>query len=189
MDLRHFTKDAELALEKLESVEDRVRYYLSDKYQIDDWAWNYTHKEELVIDHLTDTKPRRAFWVSDEGAARPWTKYVRESGINFETDYDSYVGPYEYRVELHDTERALIMDDYWKLSKFAKMYGVEKRYLVPFYDVPIHINWWAVLQDYDAVIISPYAWGLRSDAWYSNWDCASGPILHPRIVKSLERVS
>lgn len=50
------------------------------------------------------------------------------------------------------------------------------------------INWQAVAERHDGIIIAPYMWSMRLDQralWYYGWDCASGCIWNPRAVASV----
>lgn len=51
------------------------------------------------------------------------------------------------------------------------------------------IDWPRVATLYKAIEIAPYCWQLRLDSrtfWYYGWDCASGCIWDPTIIKGLE---
>lgn len=47
------------------------------------------------------------------------------------------------------------------------------------------IEWGAVKDLYDGIIIAPYSWNLRMDLqWYYGWDCASGCIWNLSAIKN-----
>jgi len=53
-----------------------------------------------------------------------------------------------------------------------------------------NINWPAVAEKYDGIIIAPYIWQRRlSDNpdhfWYYGWDCASGCIWNTEVIEEI----
>lgn len=54
-----------------------------------------------------------------------------------------------------------------------------------------NINWLALAERYDGIIIAPYIQECRLDpryAWYYTWDCASGCIWNASAVKSITQL-
>lgn len=69
------------------------------------------------------------------------------------------------------------------MSEAAHARMFPKRYVLT------RINWPAVAEEYDGLVIAPYVWGrrfARNMLWYYGWDCASGCIWRPS--KAVERV-
>ena len=48
------------------------------------------------------------------------------------------------------------------------------------------INWNAIIEKYDGIIIAPYSWECRLNpitSWYYGWDCASGCIWNTECIE------
>ena len=76
-----------------------------------------------------------------------------------------------------------------ELDAFHEKYGVpmfpnlpdmcNSRYFAP--------DWARVGEAYPGIIIAPYIWSRRLDGpmWYYGWDCASGCVWDPSVVRSI----
>jgi len=51
------------------------------------------------------------------------------------------------------------------------------------------IEWKAVAEAYDGIVIAPYQWSRRHELiWYYSWDCASGCIWNHRAIESAREI-
>ena len=60
----------------------------------------------------------------------------------------------------------------------------------PQYALTHYIDWRAVAEKHDGIIIAPYQFVCRLNdrcGWYYAWDCSSGCIWEPRAIASIER--
>jgi hypothetical protein len=51
------------------------------------------------------------------------------------------------------------------------------------------IDWAAVAERYDGIIIAPYLWSIRLDHhlfWYYGWDCASGCFWNLKVIEPVK---
>jgi len=53
------------------------------------------------------------------------------------------------------------------------------------------VNWRAVTEHYDGIMIAPYQWSRRMGGpfWYYGWDCASGCVWQLDAVETFESVN
>lgn len=138
-------------------------------------------------DHVYDvTKPSgcykpQGFWVSVAGEDDwpTWSLGERE-----------WIAPFANRVMLADNANIHYIRGGLELEQF------HDRYSVPEFpnDYPQNprwreIDWSAVSQDFDGVIIAPYLWSHRLHSyvnWYYSWDCASGVIWNAKAIAAVE---
>lgn len=122
------------------------------------------------------------FWVSVAG---------EDDWATFATDnMDSARLNHTQRVTLAAEANILRINTAYELDVFAKHNAVEtdyeRRYARPWNKWPI--DWRAVAEKYDGIIIAPYAWSRRMICdWYYGWDCASGCIWNLDAIASVER--
>lgn len=176
MRLRHFSQTPHMRLQDIEPYDDRI-------YRV---APNWAEKRS---EWRIWGKPRGAFWVSDEDAHTTWSGYCND----LYQVTNMRLGHYIYDIVVHETDRVLYIDDMLSYARFENTYAVaaaDKFHDIRYGTEENYIDWGRVDLDYDAVIISPFRgyWHLPCTHWYYGWDCASGPILHPRVIKSLELV-
>lgn len=125
------------------------------------------------------------FWVSVDGEDDcPWPAYLHEWG--------EPLGQWAYRVELDPDARIRHISSPQGIDLFHEAYAVqtsfEREYQIRHDSWPI--DWTAVAEDYDGVIIAPYQWVRRMNPhWYYNWDCSSGCLFTPEAVRSLQLVA
>ena len=130
---------------------------------------------------VIQVKPKGGFWVSDD-TDFGWLDWCAQD--DFGHDRNTYRR--EVVLDL-DSPRVLVMGNAFSVKEFGR------RYVVYRLDSPwnsirhdINLNWRAVMEKYDAVIITPYQWSVRLDLmWYNGWDCASGVILHPDAIVAM----
>jgi hypothetical protein len=118
-------------------------------------------------------KPR-GFWVSVLGE-QDWPAWCQAEGFNVTALRHAH------EVTLRADARVLMLttlDDldrfngqYGRVPKWAKDWAKDLGYKM------IEIDWAAVAQQHDGLVIAPYQWERRHEhMWYYGWDCASGCI-------------
>ena len=111
------------------------------------------------------------FWVSVAGE-EDWPTWCRDE------DFEISRLAVEYAVTLADGANVLRIENHYDIDEFYEQYAVEtereRRYGIgPGKSWPI--DWRAVTEHYDGIIIAPYQLARRySMGWYYGWDCASG---------------
>jgi hypothetical protein len=128
------------------------------------------------------------FWVSDD-SDHGWADWClaeefRLDGLR-----------YRHRVTLSESANILGIHNGEQLEVFHEIYSVEDEFSRSFnrsydYHDKKHywpINWHAVAEKYDGIIITPYLWSHRLDgpSWYYGWDCASGCIWNLAAIESV----
>lgn len=143
-----------------------------------DWIFQLEDRE--YVQPLED-KPR-GFWI--EAPSSPtdllWKDFAWENGIR---SVDC-----AHRVQLATDSNLIIISYREEMADFSGIYGVrtEKRYgnLVV---RRTEIDWAAVAQRYQGIIISPYLRGAGEIFdWYRYWDVASGCVWDLNVIKSIE---
>lgn len=122
------------------------------------------------------------FWVSVVGED-DWATFVTG---NMNSDRLTHT----QRVTLSTEANVLRINSAYELDVFAKHNAVEtdyeRRYAKSYKAWPI--DWRAVAEKYDGIIIAPYQWSRRMTCdWYYGWDCASGCIWNLGAIASVER--
>ncbi|MBE5514408.1 hypothetical protein PROPHIGD108-1_7 [Mycobacterium phage prophi108-1] len=122
------------------------------------------------------------FWVSVVGED-DWATWVSDN-------MDSARLAHVQRVTLAPDANILQLNNAYELDVFTKHNAVEteyeRRYARPFNKWPI--DWRAVAENYDGIIIAPYTWSRRMSLdWYYGWDCASGCIWNLCAIAAVER--
>jgi hypothetical protein len=121
----------------------------------------------------TDFKPH-GLWVSDDDTDYGWADWCRAEDFRLESLQ------YAYRVTLREPNNVLIISTPESLKRFGKTYK---------HDGPairFSLDWEAVAQQWDGLIITPYQSECRLELdhlWYNIWDCASGCIWNLDIVE------
>lgn len=121
-----------------------------------------------------DMKPE-GFWVSVKGEY-DWPSFCKSEGFRLDTLQ------FRHSVELADTANILWLTEPWQIDdldlKYARNPGAMPSYWV---------DWRALAERYDGIIIAPYQWSRRLDgpSWYYGWDCASGCIWNASAISSI----
>jgi hypothetical protein len=85
---------------------------------------------------------------------------------------------YAQEIVLKRCANILHLKTPYDIDDFTRRYESSKTDLDCF-----KIDWKAVAERHDGIIIAPYIWQRRLDLmWYYVWDCASGCIWHPRAI-------
>lgn len=143
-----------------------------------------SHYSAKKLGAITDGDPRRrggaykprGLWVSADGAD-DWPAWCRSEGLD--------AGALRYRINLAGDAKVLRIESVAALDAFDDRYGCSS---YPGSRTG-SIDWPAVAETYDGIIIAPYQWERRlSDkaGWYYGWDCASGVIWKARAIASVE---
>jgi hypothetical protein len=118
-------------------------------------------------------KPR-GFWVSVAGES-DWPSFCRSEDFGIDRL------AVEHTVTLSPDSNVLRIDDAVGMREFHDRFAVvtdfERRHPSLASHQRLPIDWRAVAQVCDGIIIAPYQWSQRLDmSWYYGWDCASGCI-------------
>lgn len=130
----------------------------------------------------TNMKPH-GLWLSVAGED-DWKTWCE--GENFALDCLACVS----EIELHPRAKILRIADAAGIDALTQDYGRE---LLPGTALAYKgvIDWRALAQHYDGIIIAPYVWSRRLDmdaTWYCGWDCASGCIWRPRAIAEIRMI-
>lgn len=130
---------------------------------------------EQPIGAMPYAKPR-GLWVSVDGPD-DWPSWcLRE---NFMTD----TLVHRFEVTLSSNQRVLHLSNSKALMSFTEAFGLDTRY-------GLAIDWQAVAEVYDGLIIAPYQWSHRlntkASTWYYGWDCASGCIWNAQAIAQIK---
>lgn len=126
-------------------------------------------------------KPQ-GFWVSvDEG----WENWTLRNEATW------HYGNVQHEIELIEIPNVLIIENEMEFDAFNSEWGVDfgrkKNGLMNLSGS--NIDWQALAEKYDGVIIAEHFWSRRriggQAPWYNTWDCASGCIWNPRAIKSV----
>lgn len=123
-----------------------------------------------------DDKPR-GLWVSCEGE-RDWVSYCM-------SDNPGRLSAVKHHV--------VIRGNILKLKSADDLDSFTEEFKVPYRDMKKinFIDWKAVAEVYQGIIITPYIYDRRHHdlvGWYYSWDCASGCIWDPKAVRSITRL-
>jgi hypothetical protein len=138
------------------------------------------HYSDAIIDLILprgsskcEFKPK-GLWVSDDDCEDNWRAWCISEG--FRLDRLTYA----HEIDIHSSAHLLILGNDPQLDDFTQLFSVPGKLS---HDVG-QIDWDRVKEQYDGLIISPYVWSQRLELmWYYSWDCASGCIWNPDIVK------
>lgn len=112
------------------------------------------------------------FWVSVKGEM-DWPEWCRDN------KYNVAALKYPHEVSLKSTAKVLVVSTLEELDAFHKRFIGNN---VKFYE----IDWDAVKNEFDGLIISPYQWERRFEhGWYYGWDCASGVIWNLNVIENV----
>lgn len=137
--------------------------------------WHYS-REPFALERRTyeQDDPREygkphGFWISVEGND-DWPSWCEGEQFRLET--------LAYRSPVSFTDKANILRvTPGLMSPFDRDYSTEWMWGENGRWTARGIDWRAVAEKYDGIIIAPYSWHHRSDlAWYYPWDCASGCV-------------
>lgn len=136
---------------------------------------------------LAQFKPK-GLWVSVDGTD-DWPSWC-------ESEEFEGLGTYHYRVDLHLDHRLLVLDNALDLRDFTREYNhdftIKKEGLPPYTPwYGNYIRWGDVAKKYPGIIIAPYQWPCRmgdDTFWYYPWDCASGCIRDPSIIRAYDLI-
>jgi hypothetical protein len=105
------------------------------------------------------------------------------------SEMPDWLGDYTYRMSF-DSSKVLHIDSPGMLDTFTQAYRASERAGAMGGD-SYYIDWPAVAKKYKGIEICPYIWERRMTRhtfWYYGWDCASGCIWDPCIIRRLERI-
>jgi len=97
----------------------------------------------------------------------------------------------ESEVVLKTEAKILILKSIADIHAFTEMYKTKPPYIKDcseVYNGTTYINWSAVAEKHQGIIITPYQYGCRLNDncfWYYGWDCASGCIWDPMAIKEV----
>ncbi len=146
--------------------------HFSDKPLVKD---DLEHQRQAIC----EDKPV-GLWISDESADISWSAWC--------SDENFPLRKIAHKIELDLTYPLLELSSYNSIVDFNNKYAAA----FPWSQTGElrAINWYAVAQEYDGILITPYQWQARHEFfWYYGWDCASGCIWNPRLIKSIEVMS
>lgn len=127
------------------------------------------------------SKPR-GFWVSVDGED-DWPSWCASE------EFRDTGAQHHHRVTLADGARVLVVDSVSALDDFTERYGVPDHRFSVRPSKGDGIDWVAVAEDWQGIIIAPYQWECRLTlSWYYTWDCASGCIWDADAIASVEPV-
>lgn len=122
-------------------------------------------------------------WVSVEGE-QDWPAWCRDAGFAVDALALAYEVKLRESAHLRRISSAEAMDQFHE--EFAVPTDLDPRHEPGLYESGI--DWSAVAQRYDGLVIAPYIWSRRLGApcsWYYVWDCASGCIWNLSAIKSV----
>lgn len=127
-------------------------------------------------------KPR-GLWVTSPGED-DWPSWCRAE--DFHTDHLTHAT----EVILAPTANILHLDGEDVIRGFHALYAQSLDDARPemAFSHGMAVDWPAVAESYDGILIIPYVWSLRLDRdvkWYYPWDCNSGCIWNARAVAEL----
>lgn len=128
-------------------------------------------------------KPK-GLWLSVDGAD-DWPAFCKKKVFRLDDFRHRAV------VTLRPDANLIVLEDSPAMKGFTDLYQT------PLPGVPewavmdrMFIDWQAVAEDFDGIVIPTYLWGQRFDrstGWYYGWDCASGCIWQPRAIADIHR--
>jgi hypothetical protein len=143
---------------------------------------HYSEKPVIKIsdcDNKGTSRPQikpNGLWVSDDSCDDNWKSWCESEGFNLEGL------TCVHDVTLKESANILFLRSSSEIHNFTKEYRVKG-------DIPLYIDWAAISEKYDGIIITPYSWDERSCLsclWYYGWDCASGCIWKAEAIESIE---
>ena len=123
-----------------------------------------------------DVRKPQGLWVSDEDDYG-WSQWCESSEFG--------IGQLQHLVTLKSDAKILHIDGPAQLESFTDEFG---EFLLPGVTDLRYVDWQAVADRYDGILITPYLWSCRlEDAffWYYVWDCASGCIWNADAIASV----
>lgn len=158
----------------------RLMHYQAEPLTLDRSRVYTQHKR------LQFTKPV-GFWVSVQGDT-DWPSWCRIEEFRVDTLAVAH------EVRLRDSANIRTITSIAEIDAFHHEFTAPSEFDIRMgYDRSYWgINWPAVVQQYDGVIITPYLWERRSGGgcdWYYTWDCASGCIWNLDAIESVTVVA
>lgn len=120
-------------------------------------------------------KPR-GLWLSVEGNGDGWKDWCEGETFNLSAL------AYAHDVVLTPAANILRLSKPEDIDVFSSQYSTKKPGLF------FSVNWPAVAQKYQGIIIAPYIWERRlspGNEWYYAWDCASGCVWDVAAIESI----
>ena len=156
-----------------------LRHYSKEEIHFD--------RDRTYRDHGARGGKPDGFWVSVAGPY-DWEWWCREE--EFGLHHLAVV----HRVTLAEDATILRITCGEELDAFHNEWAVETRMSRSLNDTDKRwweIDWAAVAERWEGIIIAPYLWSHRFDGpfWFYGIDCASGCIWNPRAVASVEVIS
>lgn len=150
---------------------------------------HYTNALTLPLEYREQTQelsPRtkpRGFWISVDGKD-DWASWCKHEEFG--------LGKHRYRVEIPDLSKIYLCQSADDLDALTRAY-VDHSIFGPQPNLASlntrYIKWDNIAKQYAGIIIAPYIWERRMELmWYYTWDCASGCIWDPSVIKSIEKV-
>lgn len=139
---------------------------------------HYSHTPLRTVKAVSPSDQSNTFkpndlWVSVEGPD-DWKSWCESASYP--------IGRLPHRIVLSDTAHILQLSSAQEIDNLTKAYGNQD------FSNKYKLNWFAVAERYDGIIIAPYVWERRMDrdaSWYYTWDCASGCIWNASAVKEI----
>lgn len=131
---------------------------------------------------VTD-KPH-GFWVSDDtDKEHNWAAWCRCEGFRLECL------THVHEIVLKSTANLLILRHAGHLDDFHACYSRVPDWCRGLNYERRAIDWPAVAERWQGIVITPYIWSRRLNGpasnWYYGWDCASGVIWDPCAVQAI----
>lgn len=129
--------------------------------------------------HEQPLKPS-GLWVSDDDCEDNWRAWCVDSDIFRENL------THVHDVLLTPSANVLVLSTPREIDAFTREFRTDgPGGMSSSVDSSMWLDWSAVQQRWDGLIITPYIWSSRLQVmWYYSWDCASGCIWHPRAIAS-----
>lgn len=150
---------------------------------------HYTNALTLPLEYREQTqvstrrmKPH-GLWISVDGEY-DWPSWCKSEGF--------HLGKIRYKVDIPDLSKIYICQSAEDLDELTRRY-IDHSMIYPgethYMNSSTFIKWHEISQHYAGIIIAPYIWERRMELmWYYTWDCASGCIWDPSVIKSIEKV-
>jgi hypothetical protein len=170
-----------------------LRHYDGKPLRLDK-SVRYERPDE-TYPHMAHNGKPRGLWISVKGE-NDWPEWCQAEDFYLEEIAT------EHRVTLWPTANIKVISGNTEFDEFhweyeADIYGLgeRRRYrTTDFWGNPLpdfkydYIDWTAVAQDYDGIIIAPYLFNRRLDgpSWYYGWDAASGCVWNLNAIRKIE---
>lgn len=153
------------------------------------WDRRLIHYAAEPLGELYDVDQREArahfkpkgLWVSVEGKD-DWETWCESEGFALERLSVSH------EIVLDPSANILWLTSAIDIDLLTADYGID---ILPGFQYGpcfMHVDWPAISDRYDGIVIAPYQWSRRLDGnarWYYSWDCAAGCIWRKRAIISV----